>query len=135
MSRASSSSGTEPCSAEIAKMVAPAVMWLITSRTVQSAHGEGRPSSSGDTWFTMSTVWSITFCSSATLLMGPPGRRCRHLFAAGGAGGSPGRERGPEGGTAALPDERGHCAGGQHGAVRHLARTEVGPLALDRGVE
>lgn len=44
MSRPRTSSGTDPCSAEIANIVAPPVMWLITSRTVHPSHGDGFPS-------------------------------------------------------------------------------------------
>ncbi len=66
MSWPTSSSGTDPSSAEIANIVEPPVMWLITSRTVHSLHGVGPPSWSGSISAMTLVVSSTTRWSKAT---------------------------------------------------------------------
>ena len=66
MSCPNTSSGTEPCSAEIANIVAPPTMWLMRSFTVHSVHNVGLPSCAALVCSSTPLVVSTTRCSIAT---------------------------------------------------------------------
>src|SRR3954453_6517384 len=62
ISRPNTSSGTEPCSAEIANIVAPPTMWFTRSFTDHSLHNVGLDSCSADVRSSTRLVVSTTRC-------------------------------------------------------------------------